>query len=306
VVRWMDDHETRVLTVAENLHRKCISSTRPPAWSGRRQAGKAALLGAWVARRRLNLAAGLAPARHGAGAPVRHLGRSPPRADRQPRGNPTALATSDADQPDPAGSSSPGRAKTGSCSSLRMRRASSSWPRNSITSAIPPRAMARSREHRLRPHEPALDYSEGAAAFCPSATSGAFGLRRTNAYLEYAGTASSPAGVQRSGWSSSDRRPLRPARLPDRPAPARGTDSRPRSQRSQAPAAMRTTAAPLQADPARDGTHSSTFILLDLARRLVLIGGTSHAGEIKKSVFSVMNYPPARCRVIRRLIDCLL
>ena len=49
-------------------------------------------------------------------------------------------------------------------------------------------------------------------------------------------------------------------------------------------------AALFQADPARDGTRSSTFILMDLARRMVLIGGTRYAGEIKKSVFSVMNY----------------
>jgi phosphoenolpyruvate carboxykinase (ATP) len=48
--------------------------------------------------------------------------------------------------------------------------------------------------------------------------------------------------------------------------------------------------ASLQADPGRDGTRSSTFILLDLARRMVLIGGTQYAGEIKKSIFSVMNY----------------
>ena len=44
------------------------------------------------------------------------------------------------------------------------------------------------------------------------------------------------------------------------------------------------------ADPARHGTNSEVFILVDLAKRLVLIGGTSYAGEIKKSVFSVMNY----------------
>src|SRR5260370_2441998 len=49
-------------------------------------------------------------------------------------------------------------------------------------------------------------------------------------------------------------------------------------------------AALFQADPARDGTRSSTFILLDVARRMVLIGGTRYAGEIKKSVFSMMNY----------------
>jgi len=49
--------------------------------------------------------------------------------------------------------------------------------------------------------------------------------------------------------------------------------------------------APLfQADPARDGTASSTFILVNLARRIILIGGTRYAGETKKSVFTVMNY----------------
>lgn len=45
-----------------------------------------------------------------------------------------------------------------------------------------------------------------------------------------------------------------------------------------------------QADPSRDGTASPTFILVDFAQRLVLIGGTVYAGEIKKSIFSVMNY----------------
>ena len=48
--------------------------------------------------------------------------------------------------------------------------------------------------------------------------------------------------------------------------------------------------AELQAEPERDGTRTSTFILLDLAKRMVLIGGTRYAGEIKKSIFSVMNY----------------
>ncbi|MBV8725851.1 MAG: phosphoenolpyruvate carboxykinase (ATP) [Candidatus Eremiobacteraeota bacterium] len=49
-------------------------------------------------------------------------------------------------------------------------------------------------------------------------------------------------------------------------------------------------AALFQADPERDGTRSSTFILVNLARRIILIGGTRYAGEIKKSVFTVMNY----------------
>jgi phosphoenolpyruvate carboxykinase (ATP) len=48
--------------------------------------------------------------------------------------------------------------------------------------------------------------------------------------------------------------------------------------------------AQFQAEPERDGTRTPTFILLDLAQRMVLIGGTRYAGEIKKSIFSVMNY----------------
>jgi phosphoenolpyruvate carboxykinase (ATP) len=46
----------------------------------------------------------------------------------------------------------------------------------------------------------------------------------------------------------------------------------------------------LQADPAADGTGSSAFIVLNFERRLVLIGGTLYAGEMKKSVFSFLNY----------------
>jgi phosphoenolpyruvate carboxykinase (ATP) len=46
----------------------------------------------------------------------------------------------------------------------------------------------------------------------------------------------------------------------------------------------------LRADPATHGTNSEVFILLNFAKKLVLIGGTSYAGEIKKSIFTVMNY----------------
>jgi phosphoenolpyruvate carboxykinase (ATP) len=49
-------------------------------------------------------------------------------------------------------------------------------------------------------------------------------------------------------------------------------------------------AALFDADPARDGTRSSTFCLVNFARKIILIGGTRYAGEIKKSVFTVMNY----------------
>lgn len=45
-----------------------------------------------------------------------------------------------------------------------------------------------------------------------------------------------------------------------------------------------------KAQPDIDGTNSEAFIVLDFEKRLVIIGGTSYAGEIKKSMFTVMNY----------------
>ncbi|MBB1249460.1 phosphoenolpyruvate carboxykinase [Rhizobium sp. G21] len=45
-----------------------------------------------------------------------------------------------------------------------------------------------------------------------------------------------------------------------------------------------------KADPARHGCRSETVIACDLTNGLVLIGGTSYAGEMKKSVFTVLNY----------------
>jgi len=44
------------------------------------------------------------------------------------------------------------------------------------------------------------------------------------------------------------------------------------------------------ADPRYDGTNSQTFILVDFGKKLVLIGGTAYAGEMKKSIFSALNY----------------
>jgi phosphoenolpyruvate carboxykinase (ATP) len=50
-----------------------------------------------------------------------------------------------------------------------------------------------------------------------------------------------------------------------------------------------------QADPERHGTRTGTFIVVNFADRVVLIGGTNYAGEIKKSIFSVLNHLlPAR------------
>ncbi|MDE2207714.1 MAG: phosphoenolpyruvate carboxykinase (ATP), partial [Armatimonadetes bacterium] len=44
------------------------------------------------------------------------------------------------------------------------------------------------------------------------------------------------------------------------------------------------------AHPALHGTRSETFIVIHMGRRIVLIGGTEYAGEIKKCVFTLMNY----------------
>ena len=49
-------------------------------------------------------------------------------------------------------------------------------------------------------------------------------------------------------------------------------------------------AALFTADPQRDGTRTGTFILVNFGRRIILVGGTRYAGEIKKSIFTVMNY----------------
>ncbi|REJ30420.1 phosphoenolpyruvate carboxykinase (ATP) [Caldibacillus debilis] len=45
-----------------------------------------------------------------------------------------------------------------------------------------------------------------------------------------------------------------------------------------------------KADPLEDGLRSETFIIISFEHRLVLIGGTEYAGEMKKSIFTVMNY----------------
>jgi phosphoenolpyruvate carboxykinase (ATP) len=45
-----------------------------------------------------------------------------------------------------------------------------------------------------------------------------------------------------------------------------------------------------QADPAKHGTRTSTFIIVNIAKRMILIGGTRYAGELKKAMFTIMNY----------------
>jgi len=45
-----------------------------------------------------------------------------------------------------------------------------------------------------------------------------------------------------------------------------------------------------QADPARHGCRSETVIAVNFTEKLILIGGTAYAGEMKKSVFGILNY----------------
>src|SRR5665213_3780203 len=56
-----------------------------------------------------------------------------------------------------------------------------------------------------------------------------------------------------------------------------------------APDALVLHAPEVEADPAEDGTRSETFVLLHPARTELVIGGTFYAGEIKKSIFTVLN-----------------
>jgi phosphoenolpyruvate carboxykinase (ATP) len=45
-----------------------------------------------------------------------------------------------------------------------------------------------------------------------------------------------------------------------------------------------------QADPERHGTRSETVVAVNFSEKLILIGGTAYAGEMKKSVFGILNY----------------
>jgi phosphoenolpyruvate carboxykinase (ATP) len=45
-----------------------------------------------------------------------------------------------------------------------------------------------------------------------------------------------------------------------------------------------------QGDPQRDGTRSEAFVVVNFTRKLIIIGGTKYAGEMKKSIFGIMNF----------------
>ena len=57
--------------------------------------------------------------------------------------------------------------------------------------------------------------------------------------------------------------------------------------------------APLfKSDPAKHGTRSDVFIFVHFGKKVVLIGGTHYAGEIKKSIFTILNYTLPRQGVL--------
>jgi phosphoenolpyruvate carboxykinase (ATP) len=49
-------------------------------------------------------------------------------------------------------------------------------------------------------------------------------------------------------------------------------------------------AAGFKADPQTDGTRQGNFVILNFTRKIILIGGTAYTGEIKKGIFSVLNF----------------
>jgi len=54
----------------------------------------------------------------------------------------------------------------------------------------------------------------------------------------------------------------------------------------------------LLGDPETDGLNSEAFIIVHLTRQVVLIGGTHYAGEMKKSIFSLLNYVMTKRNVL--------
>jgi phosphoenolpyruvate carboxykinase (ATP) len=63
----------------------------------------------------------------------------------------------------------------------------------------------------------------------------------------------------------------------------------PEDEAAFAPQALVLHAPDVEADPAEDGTRTGTFVVLHPGRTELLVGGTFYAGEIKKSIFTVMN-----------------
>src|SRR5882762_7758132 len=96
----------------------------------------------------------------------------------------------------------------------------------------------------------------------------------------------SPARTRSTAWASGSSRRTRGT-------PCSSTTcscDRPPRTSAFSPAWTVLHAPELHADPATHGTKSGTFVVIHFGQRTILIGGTRYAGELKKSVFSILNY----------------
>jgi phosphoenolpyruvate carboxykinase (ATP) len=121
-----------------------------------------------------------------------------------------------------------------------------------------------------RMHERMLGYFQGRETFVQDVFCGADPAYRLPVRL-----------VSESAWHT-----LFARNMFIRPAPADLAEFQPGFTILHAPA--------MKASPERDGVNSETFIFVNFARKIALIGGTSYAGEVKKSVFGLLNFllPP--------------
>ena len=121
-----------------------------------------------------------------------------------------------------------------------------------------------------RMHERMLGYFQGRETFVQDVFGGADPAYRLPVRL-----------VSESAWHT-----LFARNMFIRPAAAELADFQPGFTILHAPA--------MTASPERDGVNSETFIFVNFARKIALIGGTSYAGEVKKSVFGLLNFllPP--------------
>ena len=109
---------------------------------------------------------------------------------------------------------------------------------------------------------------------------------RTSASASSTSSTRSRAPTRRTGSRSASSRPSPTTRS----SRGRCSSRRPTTSSSASSREAVVLHAPgLEADPAADGTRTGTFIALHPSRQEVLIGGTFYAGEIKKSIFTLMN-----------------
>ena len=203
----------------------------------------------------------------------------------------------------PVGLTAHGLAPAGSSSGTRPRRSSTRtrsgagtarWRRAARSSSTPASTPAARRRTSSSSREPGSRGPDLVGRRQPAARRGA--LRRA-ARRRSSRTSSEQDLYVVDAFAGAD--PAHRIARPRRHRAARTTRSSRRRCSSSRPRTSSTTFEPRGARPARarrsrptrptDGTRTGTFVVLHPARTEVLIGGTFYAGEIKKSIFTVMN-----------------